>query len=128
MRTVAEAIHGALVARDNCDKSGNTEWLDKWTRYLRTMARNELPSGSGVDNGTRVKGLTKDGRGIELLLEFHHHDEHGYTGWTHHTARVRPSFTGLDISISGPNREEIKDYLAEVLSVALSAEAPAIQP
>lgn len=126
MRTVAAAIHGALIARDNCDKSGNAEWLDRWTKYLRSLARNELPSGSGVDNGTRIKGLTKDGRGIELLFEFHHHGEHGYDGWTHHTARVRASFTGLDISISGPNRNDVKEYLVEILAVALSAEAPKV--
>lgn len=122
MQTVAIAIHSALVARDNCEKNGNCAWHQRWTRRLRALGRERLPSGSGIDNGTRVKGLTKDGRGIELLLEFHHHGEHGYDGWTYHTARVRPSFLGLDISISGPNRNDIKDYLADVLREALNAE------
>ncbi len=126
MRTVAQAIHGALVARYNCVTNGNAVWRDRWTRYLDRLAKNCLPSGGGIDNGTRIAGLSSDGRAIKLTLSFHHHGEHGYEGWTEHAVNVRPAFTGLDIAITGPNRNDIKDYLADVLDAALSAEAPPV--
>ena len=127
MRTVAAAIHGALIARENCEKSGNREWIGRWEQYVYETARNKLPHGSGIDNGTRVKGLTTDRRGIVLLVEFHHMNDAGmYNGWTYHTVRVRPAFNGLDITIGGPDRNDIKEYLAQVLEAALSAEAPPV--
>jgi hypothetical protein len=125
MATVAQAIHAALTARENCEKSGNAEWFDRWTRRVRKLARECLPSGSGVDHGTRVDGLTADRRGFWLLFEFHHMDEcGGYDGWTNHTAAVRPTFDGLDIYVYGPNRNEVKEYLRDVLDAALSGAAP----
>ncbi len=123
-QTVAQVIHAVLVARANCERSGNMEWFDRWTRCVRTLARECLPSGSGVDNGTRVEGLAADGRGFWLLFEFHHHGEHGYTEWTNHRAHVRPAFNGFDITIHGPNLNDVKDYLRETIDAALSADAP----
>ena len=52
---------------------------------------------------------------------FHHMNDHGYyVGWTEHRVTVRPSFYGLDIKVSGWNRNDIKDYIAECFDHVLS--------
>lgn len=46
-----------------------------------------------------------------------------YDGWTEHTITVRADLAhGFKISISGRNRNEIKDYLHEVFSDCLETE------
>jgi hypothetical protein len=130
VRTVAQAIHSALVAIDNCEKAGNREWKARWQEYVARIAKECLPSGAGIDNGTRIVSLTSGGRGITLEFSFHHMTDNGfYDGWTEHTATVYPSFTGLDIRIRGKRLTELADYLHDTFNVALSAELPAhIQP
>jgi hypothetical protein len=129
-KTVAQAIHAALVAIDNCEKHGNTEWLARWKAYVDRIAKECLPSGAGIDAGTRVVGRTSEGRGIELLLDYHAMNETGYyIGWTEFRAYVRPAFDGLEITLSGRNVNDCKEYLHQALHGALSAELPAhIQP
>lgn len=44
-----------------------------------------------------------------------------YDGWTEHTITVTPAFIGgFELSISGRNRNDIKDYISEVFNQALS--------
>jgi hypothetical protein len=46
-----------------------------------------------------------------------------YDGWTEHTITVTPSFIGsMNIKISGRDRNQIKDYLHDVFSTALTEE------
>jgi len=45
----------------------------------------------------------------------------GYGGWTEHYVTVTPTFTGIDIKVSGKNRNEIKDYIAEAFEVCLNS-------
>ncbi|MDE2097482.1 MAG: hypothetical protein KGL39_09575 [Patescibacteria group bacterium] len=121
IRTVMSEIASRLVAIENCRTSGNTEWLRKHERTLRAIVGTFLPSGSGFDNGTKIDmGLSTD-RCLTFHTSFHHMDENGgYAGWTDHTVRVRATFLGPDITIGGRNRNDIKDYIAEVFSAALS--------
>jgi hypothetical protein len=119
-RSLAETLFGLQQAIDNCERSGNVEWLAKHREQIRALCK-LLPSGSGIDNGTKLVEIDTDEEMIILSCEFHHMNEHGsYDGWTEHTIRVRPSFTGLHLNISGKNRNEIKDYLHEVYTQALS--------
>jgi hypothetical protein len=77
------------------------------------------PRGSGFDNGTTVE----IGRGGTLVFEtaFHHMNDGGYyDGWTEHTVRVKPCLQwGFDLTVSGRNRNNIKDYIAEVFDTWL---------
>ena len=43
-----------------------------------------------------------------------------YTEWTEHRLRVKPGFTGPILTISGKNKDDIKDYLHDVFYVALT--------
>lgn len=122
MATLAQNIATAVQARINCEASGNTEWLDRWTERLEDIARNTLPSGSGFDNGTTIDIDNCNSRQLMLETSYHHMDEHGcYDGWTEHRIKVTPSFHGFDIMVTGRNRNGIKDYIAEVFQAELSA-------
>src|SRR5690242_28193 len=99
-RTLVAAIASAAQARHNCLASNNSEWLDHWTGQLEQYARNELPSGSGIDSGTKIDLDASNDKIVVLTLGYHHMDENGYyDGWTDHTIRVRPAFNGIDLTI-----------------------------
>jgi hypothetical protein len=55
---------------------------------------------------------------------FHHMDEAGgYDGWTEHQVIVTPSLEmGYSIRVTGRDKEEIKEYIAEMFSAALDEE------
>jgi hypothetical protein len=45
-----------------------------------------------------------------------------YDGWTDHTVKVYPDWSGVRLNITGRNRNDIKDYLYETWDYALSQE------
>jgi hypothetical protein len=120
--TILAKIASLIIARQNCIKSGNTEWFERHTDTLRQIEREHLPSGSGIDHGTRIN-LTKSSEDrIILMTAFHHMDEGGgYDGWTEHEVIITPSLAfGFHVRITGRNRNDIKSYLSETFQHALS--------
>jgi hypothetical protein len=119
-KTLAQHLSNLIQARLNCIQSSNDEWRDKHESRIATLARNFLPSGSGIDAGTSVDLERSTGDKIVLNTAFHHMHESGmYDGWTNHTVTIRPAFDGFTINISGRDRREIKDYLADTFDIAL---------
>jgi hypothetical protein len=120
-RTLAREIAGRIAAIENCRASGNTEWQERHSEAVRALARDYLPSGSGFDNGTQCDFPASQPDCLVFRTAYHHMHESGmYDGWTEHTVRVRPSLVyGLAISVSGPNRNGIKDYIAVAFADAL---------
>ena len=122
---MADRLHNligiACEARKNCQISGNAEWLSKWDDKLDGYD-NLLPSGSGFDSGSKIDRDNSSGGKIAIKTSFHHMDTDGYyDGWTEHTITIRPSFSlGLTIVMSGKDRNEIKNYIAEVFECSLS--------
>ncbi len=111
---LVEAIATAIEARQNCIKSGNTEWQDRWLARLNNIAKNRLPSGSGFDNGTTIDMQTSTPVKIVFDTSFHHMDGYGsYDGWTEHEVIVTPTFGDFDVKISGRDRNDIKDFIAD---------------
>lgn len=52
-----------------------------------------------------------------------------YDGWTQHSIIVRPSFVhGLDITITGKDRNQIKEYLHDVYFSALTEPYENLKP
>lgn len=115
-----QRIACTIQAIENCHKANNTVWIDKHNETLDSL-ESMLPSGSGIDNGTKIDRDRSTSNKIVLTFGFHHMDENGfYDGWTEHTLTVRPSLAfGTDLTISGPNRNQIKDYLYETFSHCL---------
>lgn len=89
---------------------------------IEQIAREYLPSGSGVDCGTAVDLAASTGEKIVLTCSFHHMDDGGgYAGWTEHGITVRASLIhGITLGISGRDRNGIKEYLHELYHHALT--------
>jgi hypothetical protein len=118
-----QRIASALVAKRNCEKTGNTEWYEKWTEMI-TEEMESSPSGSGFDSGTQFN--EEKSSAIKLVFEtsFHHMDEGGcYDGWTDHTITITPAFDGFDMAISGRDRNDIKEYISQVFGEWLDESA-----
>lgn len=123
-KTNAQAIATYIVAIENCKKIGNTEWYDRWSERLKAIM-DTAPSGGGIDNGTQLDSTSGAGKLI-FLAPFHHMNDAGmYDGWTDHRVVVRPAFDGIDVTVTGRNRNQIKDYLGDVFHEWLTAPAPA---
>ena len=106
-------------ARARCIASNNTEWVKRWSLMITALCT-LLPSGSGIDDGTRVQEV--DSRRVILELTFHHLNDVGnYDGWTEHKIRVTPGWRGPELTISGRDRNEIKHYLHDVYHSCLTA-------
>lgn len=123
MSKVIEILAGAVEARLNCLKSGNEEWRIRHEDTIHEIEKNYLPSGSGFDNGTSVDLEMSTGVKLVLDTSFHHMGEHGcYDGWTEHDVVVTPTFRGFDTRVTGRDRNEIKDHIADAFAEALGAE------
>jgi hypothetical protein len=123
MSKLIDEIAAACDARRMCLKTGN-DWADKWADRLLYIQKNLLPSGNGFDDGTLIHWEATGFGKVVLTTSFHHMDESGgYAGWTEHTVTIRPAFYfGTLISVSGRNRNEIKDYIAETFEYTLTRE------
>jgi len=123
MNTKLYATLASLVqARLNCIKSKNAEWLIKHEQSIVQIVKDLLPSGSGIDCGTKIDLDASNGEKLVLTFCYHHMNEHGYyDGWTDHKAVVTPSFAhDFNLVITGRNRNEVKEYLHETYSCDLS--------
>jgi hypothetical protein len=119
---VARELVTALRAKDNCLTSGDLEWYDKWEAKIDWICKQFLPSGSGIDCGTKLDEERSTERRLVFTCEYYHMNKNGmYDGWTSHTITVTPAFDGLDIIISGRDRYQIEEYLHEVHQSALEA-------
>lgn len=115
-----QRLASAFVARRNCAAVGNTEWFDRHTRTIQELVSRYMPSGSGWDTGTQYDLDSWTDSKMTFTGSFHHMDDHGgYAGWTDHVVTVRPSFDGIELRISGSNRNDIKDHLHDMFYTAL---------
>lgn len=94
---------------------------------INELVSRHMPSGSGWDSGTKLDHERSSPERLVFYGGFHHMDEHGYyDGWTEHTITVRPSLVcEIELTISGRNRNEIKEYLANLFNAALCAQVTA---
>jgi hypothetical protein len=119
--TAAQELASLCQAIHNCRESGNDEWAERHADQINWIRWQFLPSGSGVDCGTHIDLEKSNGKKLVLLCQYHHMNDTGmYDGWTGHTITVTPAFRGVDISIGGPDRNNIKDYLYDIFDEALA--------
>lgn len=111
--TVIERIAQSCQAIKAC----NQEWQDKHDDILSDIEANYLPSGSGIDLGSKIDRKASSMDKVVIILSYHHMNENGYyEGWTEHKVIVTPSFMDnhVNLRITGRNRNFIKDYLYDV--------------
>jgi hypothetical protein len=104
---IARALLHIEMVADEGSRLEKMHALEEWVRK-------NGPSGSGIDTGTKLERSTSER--IVLRCEFHHMNDVGYyTGWTSHTVIVKPSLcTGIEVSITGHDKNQIKEYLGDV--------------
>jgi hypothetical protein len=122
-RKLYQQIASTLQAIENCRKSGNTEWEGKHCDTLNSLVDDHMPSGSGIDNGTKLDDDSTPNKLI-FITAFHHMNDGGmYDGWTEHTVIVTPDLaSGFDLRITGRDRNDIKDYLGELFYQVLDSD------
>jgi hypothetical protein len=128
-KSLAATIFDLCQAIENCENqpSGYTSaagsphpWLAKHRASLKSACA-LLPSGSGIDNGTKFVQASAATERIQFTCGYHHMNDQGsYDGWTEHVINVKPSWSGMTITISGSNRNDVKEYLHDVFSETLS--------
>jgi hypothetical protein len=107
-----------------CNSPGHEEWKLKHAAYLKELVHEYMPSGSGLNNGTSLNLEKSDSERLVFETSFHHMNENGlYDGWTDHTVVVTASLMfGVNIRITGRNRNDIKEYLHTLFQEALMEE------
>ena len=122
MKTVLQAIVDLTIALHAARDSRLATRADKLEAQLKEVT-DLLPSGSGFDSGTSVESVSE--KKVVFSTAFHHMNEHGgYCGWSDHKVTATAIFGGFDLTVYGPNKRGIKEYIGDVFHTALSAEAP----
>jgi hypothetical protein len=116
-----QILAGTFQAWKNCGESGNTEWHGKHRDLIESLAKNFMPHGSGFDSGTQFDFDVSTPDKLQFHTAFHHMNDAGiYDGWTEHTVTVKASLAfGFDLKVSGRDRNDIKDYIAQAFEDAL---------
>lgn len=97
-------------------------WADIMEEKIDAIMKG-APSGSGIDSGTRIISEKCSREKLVFSADYHHMTEYGYyDGWTSHQIVVTHDLTGLNIRITGKNRNDIKDYLHNVYYHWLNSE------
>lgn len=126
MAKLYKLLASAVQARLNCIQNGNVQWKGKHEDAIGNMVSDYMPSGSGINNGTEINLDESTGERLVFSFNFQHMNEGGfYGGWTSHGVILTSSLQfGIEIRITGEDRNGIKDYLHEVFSHALASDVP----
>ena len=98
------------------------EWRHNHVNEINRIVKEYLPSGCGFDNGSSFDLLKSTRNKLVITTSFHHMDDNGtYDGWTDHQVIVTPDLlSGFHIEVTGENRNQIKDFIADTFDDALS--------
>ncbi len=116
-------IASTLQARNSCEKTGNDIWYEKHSDRLSEIVQYFAPSGSGFDNGTRLSLAASTPDRLLFTTSFHHMNDNGmYNGWSDHNVVVTASLAnGFDLRVTGRDRNDIKDYIADAFHTFLDS-------
>ena len=121
-RKLYQTIASRQLAIENCIKSGNDEWRFKHEDAIDAIVKEHFPRGSGFDSGTTYDNLRSTAQKLVFNTSFHHMNDGCYDGWTGHSVIIRPDLAlGYRMSITGRDRNDIKEYIAQCFSDALDS-------
>jgi hypothetical protein len=123
MKPLYQELAQLVAARLRCLADVNP-WAEKHEQRIMNLVSEYMPSGSGFDNGTLLDWELSNGNKLVFTTSYHHMNDTGmYDGWTEHDVIVKPDLQfGFELCISGHNRNDIKDYIAEAFEYALRTE------
>lgn len=110
-------------AYHTCIKTGN-DFAAIHEDTINTLVNKYMPSGSGIDTGTKIDLDRSNGNKLVFTFSYHFMDENGYyDGWQDYTLIVTASLAfGFDMRITGKNRDDIKDYFYQTFEYPLNME------
>ncbi len=90
---------------------------------LETLIKTYLPSGSGFDAGCELLDESTPEKLI-FKADFHHLNDNGYyIGWSEHRVIIKPCLAwGFTLKVTGRDKRQIKDYIAETFQYSLTIE------
>ena len=118
-------LYKAIAREIARSRSNNPTHAELGAEALERL-ESHLPSGSGLDLGPRIDDRSRENHIVISHCDFHHMSEHGfYDGWTEHTVVITPSLAwGIDVRVTGRDRNEIKEYIGEIFHDNLTAMVP----
>lgn len=118
-------LASTLAAWDNCIAANNSAWRDNWDEYLDHLVKIHLPSGAGFDTGTTLDRDKSSTQRLVFHTAYHHMNDHGYyDGWTEHQVVVTADLLGIDVRVTGRDRNGIKDFIEEMFYEVLMEKVP----
>lgn len=113
-------IADRLEAYQNSRKRNSLAWRERHVRSLMRL-QELLPSGAGIDNGTRIDLDKSTSERLVFTTAFHHMNGAGcYNGWSGHQVIVTPSLTRkFNLRLTGQDKNRIKEHLGETFYHAL---------
>lgn len=126
-RYLYSVLASTVEAVQNCIKAHNEEWLGRHEQTIESLVKQYMPSGAGFDSGTTLDIDASHADKLVFHTSYHHMNDGGYyDGWTEHTVTVIPSLAHrFHLRISGRNRNDIKEYIAETFGIALQEQIEA---
>jgi hypothetical protein len=129
MRKILNELAGYVENYDCHTKRHETLCASGSREAADLLVHQTAPSGSGIDCGTKINWTKTKKNKIVLTVEYHHMNDNGfYCGWTYHEITFTPDLVGVfNISVSGRDYRDIKDYLTEVYATWASCDIPLVQ-
>lgn len=123
MRKVYQELASLVVARNNCIAEGNTNGKRNHSARITDIIDNYFPSSGGIAKGVAIDLDKSNGSKLVFTFSYHHMNDAGsYDGWTEYVLTITATFHGINLSISGPDRNNIKEYLYAMFGYRLEQE------
>lgn len=112
--TIAARLASALQALANCARLPVNDWGHKLHSATVAGIMRNAPSGSGIDDKVTLTEHS-NARRLVFFVPFHRMDENGfYCGWQTFRVVIVPTFSGIDVAVTGRGDDGTKDWLADV--------------
>ena len=122
-RSVVGLIANICEDRKRCIETNNREWVHNHEMKLTEIESQNLPHGSGIDNGCSINHEKSNKDKVVIDFDFHVMDENGfYDGWVNFKAVAKPVFDGIEVRIIGKDTHFLKDYLQNLFCHVLTNE------
>ena len=93
-------IAQAISARNECTRTDNPTWHERWSCLLDHISKDLLPHGSGIDSGCNIDPSSTEEK-IVILSSVHMMNDVGmYDSWQDFRVTIRPSFQGIRLKIT----------------------------